>query len=79
MAVGLHPPVRFSDITFVQVDGSFSRDDGTSLELRPKSFEVPTILARNAGEIVSKDTLIENVWSGLNVTDESLVQCVSDI
>jgi len=71
--------IRFSGITFSFEDGSIVRDDGTNLELRPQSLEVLAILARNAGDIVSKDTLITNVWPGLNVTDDSLVQCIADI
>jgi len=71
--------IRFSDVTYSFDDGSIIRDDGTNLELRPQSVEVLAILARNAGDIVSKDTLITNVWPGLNVTDDSLVQCIADI
>jgi len=71
--------IRFSDVTYSFEDGSIIRDDGTNMDLRPQSIEVLGILARNAGDIVSKDTLIANVWPGLNVTDDSLVQCISDI
>src|SRR3982750_1718196 len=49
------------------------------LKLRPKSFEVLKYLAQNQGRLVSKDELIDFVWQGMAVTDDSLVQCLKDI
>lgn len=53
--------------------------DGRQITLRPKSFDVLVHLARNAGRIVSKDELMEAVWPNVFVTDNSLVQCISEI
>jgi adenylate cyclase len=47
--------------------------------LRAKSFDVLLYLARHPGRIVSKDELIEAVWPDVFVTENSLVQCISDI
>ena len=47
--------------------------------LRAKSFDVLFYLARNPGRVVSKDELIEFIWPNVIVTDNSLVQCISDI
>jgi TolB-like protein/DNA-binding winged helix-turn-helix (wHTH) protein/tetratricopeptide (TPR) repeat protein len=52
---------------------------GVEVELRPKCFDLLTCLARNAPRVVTKDELIEAVWPGVVVTDESLTRCVSDI
>lgn len=49
------------------------------LHLRPKAFDVLTVLVRNAGHIVSKQRLIEQVWGDVAVTDDSLVQCLVEI
>jgi DNA-binding winged helix-turn-helix (wHTH) protein len=49
------------------------------IQLRPKSFDVLRYLAENAGRLVSKDELINAVWHGPSVSDDSLVQCVVDI
>jgi adenylate cyclase len=49
------------------------------LQLRPKSFDVLRYLAQHPGRIVSKDELIEAIWPNIFVTDNSLVQCISDI
>lgn len=53
--------------------------DGTARHLRAKSFDVLSYLARNPRRVVSKDELIEAVWGGAAVTDDSIVQCLVDI
>ena len=52
---------------------------GRVVELRPQSFQVLKVLALNAGEIVSKESLRSAVWGDAIVTDDSLVQAVKDI
>jgi predicted ATPase/DNA-binding winged helix-turn-helix (wHTH) protein len=49
------------------------------IELRPKSFAVLRYLIENAGRLVSKEELLQAVWSRVVVADESLTQCVSEI
>jgi TolB-like protein/DNA-binding winged helix-turn-helix (wHTH) protein len=58
---------------------AFLRCDGTPVSLRPQSFDVLVFLVRNRGRLVSKKELIDNVWSNVIVTDNSLVQCIKDI
>ena len=36
--------------------------DGTSIELRPKEFELLALLASRAGEVVSRRTIAREVW-----------------
>jgi adenylate cyclase len=50
-----------------------------ALPLRPKAFDVLLYLARHPNRVVSKDELLEAVWPGVFVTENSLVQCISDI
>ncbi len=52
---------------------------GEHVELRPQALDLLCLLARHAGETVDKRRLMEQVWPGLIVTDDSLVQAVSDI
>jgi adenylate cyclase len=47
--------------------------------LRPKSLEVLLVLIENAGRLVSRDDLLNAVWPGVTVTEESLTQCVSEV
>ncbi|MGQ0564849.1 MAG: winged helix-turn-helix domain-containing tetratricopeptide repeat protein [Gemmobacter sp.] len=49
------------------------------LRLRPKSFELLTILLRNRGRVQTKDELLAAVWPDVTVSEESLAQCVTDI
>jgi adenylate cyclase len=49
------------------------------LQLRPKSFDLLLYLAQHPGRVASKDELIEAIWPDVIVTDNSLVQCISDI
>ncbi|MFA3920958.1 transcriptional regulator [Ruegeria sp. 2012CJ15-1] len=53
--------------------------DDAPVSLRPQSLGVLHALASNPGEVVSKDDLIKAVWKDLNVTDDSLTQCIADI
>src|SRR6266540_403272 len=52
---------------------------GEPVHLRPQSYEVLKYLVGNKGHLVSKDRLIEEVWGGRVVTDDSLVQCLRDV
>jgi adenylate cyclase len=53
--------------------------EGRRLALRPKSFDLLVHLARNSGRLVAKDELMEAIWPNVFVTDNSLVQCISEI
>ncbi|MFT6024411.1 MAG: adenylate cyclase [Ascidiaceihabitans sp.] len=52
---------------------------GQLINLRPQSAQVLNILARNLGDIITKDALLDAVWPNVSVTEDSLVQCISDI
>jgi adenylate cyclase len=53
--------------------------DGTEIPLRAQSFAVLRELASQKGQLVEKDALVEAVWKGVAVTDDSLVQCIGEI
>jgi TolB-like protein/DNA-binding winged helix-turn-helix (wHTH) protein len=52
---------------------------GNSLALRPRAFAVFQHLTENANRLVTKDELMQAVWRGVAVTDDSLVQCIHEI
>lgn len=52
---------------------------GHRVDMRPQVYQLLRFLALNAGRVVSKDELHDAVWPGLVVTDDSLVQAVSDL
>jgi DNA-binding winged helix-turn-helix (wHTH) protein len=49
------------------------------IALRPQAMEVLCYLARNPGRPVSKEEIFREIWPGVFVTDDSLVQCIGDI
>ena len=50
-----------------------------SIRLRPQSLAVFELLLRNANEVVSKEDILNKVWKGIAVTDDSVTQSVVDI
>jgi TolB-like protein len=53
--------------------------DGVECPLRPKSFALLCHLVENAGRLVDRDEIMQAVWPGVFVTDDSIAQCVRDI
>ncbi len=52
---------------------------GTAVELESKPLEVLIQLLHHAGEVVTKDELLESVWPGTEVVDGSLATAVSKL
>jgi serine/threonine protein kinase len=52
---------------------------GSPVELELKPLEVLQQLLLHAGELVSKEALLDSVWPGLNVVDGSLATAVSKL
>jgi len=74
----VHEIYSFDEFRLDLTRGALFRD-ADELRLRPKSFDVLKYLTENQGRLVSKDELIDAVWSETAVTDDSLVQCLKDI
>ena len=60
-------------------DGSLRGSDGAPVELRPQSREVLKILSARPGETITKAAFTEAVWEGRQVSEDSLVQCITEI
>jgi TolB-like protein/DNA-binding winged helix-turn-helix (wHTH) protein len=71
--------VELGEFVFVLKTKELQRVGGNTVELRSQSTEVLAFLANRIGELVTKDELINAVWEGTFVTDDSLVQCIGDI
>lgn len=46
------------------------------LHVPPKELAVLTMLLEAAGELVSKDTLLDHIWADNDVNEESLTRCI---
>lgn len=53
--------------------------DGQPIELRRKALDVLLLLGQQAGRVVDKGTLMERVWPGVVVGDDSLTQTIVEI
>ena len=49
---------------------------GKAVKIEPKAMAVLVCLANHAGRVVSRETLLEEVWPGVVVGDDSLTQVV---
>jgi DNA-binding winged helix-turn-helix (wHTH) protein len=52
---------------------------GEEVALRPKTFDFLSYLVANPGRLISKDELLAAVWPGVLVSDDSIVQCMTEL
>src|SRR5688572_4195449 len=69
---------RFGSFTLDLRKGTIEQN-GDPIFLRPKAYAVLTHLARNMGRVVPKSELLEVVWPGVFVTEDSLTQSIREI
>ncbi len=53
--------------------------DGNPIRLRAQCLEVFKLLAASPDSLIEKDSIVQAVWGDVAVTDDSLVQCISEI
>ncbi len=65
----------------VEIDPTAScvRRGGEMQYLRPKTFQVLMVLVARRDQVVTKEELLQAVWPGTAVTDDTLVQSIGDI
>jgi len=78
LPVSVPQTFRFSSFR-LDAGRGLAREDGTHVQLRAKSLELLVFLVSQAGRVVTKDELVDAVWNGLAVTEDSLTQCVHDV
>jgi TolB-like protein len=59
--------------------GSVSDGAGGTIALRPQAADILRVLAERPGTLVTKEELMQAVWTNIAVTDDSLVQCITEI
>ncbi len=55
------------------------RKGGVDVALRRKSFLLLAYLVQNSGRVLGKDELVAAIWPDVEVSDDSLTQCMKDI
>lgn len=58
--------------------GVFKRS-GHCAHVEPKVMDVLLCLARVAGEVATREELLNSAWQGVVVTDEALTRCISEL
>src|SRR6476661_9351392 len=72
------PSYRFGPFVVDATAYRVSRD-GLPLEVTPKLLDLLLHLIEHAGELVTKEQLLDALWPGANVTDNALAQAVSEL
>jgi TolB-like protein len=70
--------LRFAGFALDGARGCLRGPDGAEVPLAPKPFDLLLTLARNSGRTLSKDALLDAVWPGVHVTEDSLFQAVRE-
>ena len=65
---------RFSDFTLCGDQVLYHKD--RIVTVPPKEMAVLLLLVKHAGEVITKDHIIREVWKGGEVSDESLSRCI---
>lgn len=71
--------VRYGGVSYNPDSQVLISVEGEPLKLRPKSLKVFLVLAGNSEKVISKEELLAEVWGGLSVTDDSIMQCIAEI
>jgi len=71
----LESEYRFGNV-LVDADRREVRVDGRLVELQPKAFDLLHYLIRHRDRVVDREELMDALWPGLVVTDDSLTQAL---
>lgn len=79
MNLANQPSLVLNGVEFDFDAGLLRGRDGKDIPLRPQSLAVLKHLVANANHVVTKEELLDTIWPGISVTDNSLTQCISEI
>jgi len=69
---------RFGDFEADRIAYRVTRG-GEALDLTPKLLDLLFFLLDRAGQLVTKEELLDGVWPGANVTENAMAQAISDL
>jgi len=70
--------LRIGEWRFNPASGEISRE-GETIRLEARTLRLLLCLAEHPGEIVSVDALLDQVWTGVNVSQDSVYQAVASL
>jgi DNA-binding winged helix-turn-helix (wHTH) protein len=78
MAEGGTLRLRFDAFELDEADARLKRD-GVPVPVPPRAFAVLCMLARQAGQLVTKDALLDEVWGHRHVSESVLKSTISEL
>lgn len=69
----------FADFVLDTDRAELRRVDGPATRLRPKTLELFKLLVQNSHRVLGKEELMEAIWPGIHVGEDSLFQCIREI
>lgn len=79
MSSELHQGFRLGAFEVEPLRGAIVGPDGENHHLEPKVMDVFVCLAGHAGELVTRDALLEAVWGEKAVSDEPLTRAIGEL
>lgn len=67
--------LRFADCE-LDVEERVLRRAGATVDVDPKAFDLIALLARHAGQLVARETIVAALWPDVVVGDAAISQCV---
>jgi DNA-binding winged helix-turn-helix (wHTH) protein/alpha-beta hydrolase superfamily lysophospholipase len=67
---------HFADCTLDDARLTLTRS-GSAVAVEPKVFDLIHLLVRNAGDLVTRDRLVEEVWGGRIVSESAVSACIA--
>jgi DNA-binding winged helix-turn-helix (wHTH) protein len=71
--------LRFGGCAFDGARGVLTDSAGNATALRPKTADLAALLLRRPRRLVTRAEILDAVWPGLFVTDDSITQCVGEL
>lgn len=75
------PPrvIRFGHCALDEGRGVLVAPDGAETSLRPKTLDLMRLMLRHPGRVVARGEILDAVWPGIFVTEDSVTQCVMEL
>ena len=70
---------HFGEFRLDPASGAVLGPDGAELRLRPKAYAMLRHLLDNPGRLLGREELLDALWPGVIVSDDSLTQCIVDL
>ena len=68
--------IRFEDVEIDLTRGELLRD-GQAIDVEPQVLDLLTFLAENAGRLVTRDEILEEIWQGRIVSESAIASRIS--